>query len=126
MNDSGTAVAPLLRYYKQPPERLVLVHDDIDLPFGRLRFHQGRGTGGHRGVDSVARSLGSLGFSRLKVGVGRPPGSMDPADFVLRRFSQEERAEVDLLVEDGADALESLVQQGMQAAVQRAGERKPS
>ena len=84
MNESGRAVAPLLHYYKVPVERLVLVHDDIDLPFGKLRFHFGRGTGGHNGVASVVGALGSVALWRLKVGVGRPPGRMDPADFVLR------------------------------------------
>lgn len=125
VNESGSAVGPLLRYYDVPLAGLVLVHDDIDLPFGRLRFQHGRGSGGHRGVDSVAAMVGGLGFSRLKIGVGRPPSSMDPADYVLRPFRRRERAEVDMLVEDGADVLEALVRQGPQAAVQRAAEPKP-
>jgi peptidyl-tRNA hydrolase, PTH1 family len=125
VNESGSAVGPLVRYYDVPLAELVLVHDDIDLPFGRLRFQHGRGSGGHRGVDSVAAAVGGLGFSRLKMGVGRPPSSMDPADYVLRPFGRRERAEVDLLVEGGADVLEALVHRGAQAAIQRAGERKP-
>lgn len=124
VNESGSAVGPLMRYYGVPLAELVLVHDDIDLPFGRLRFQHARGSGGHRGVDSVAAAVGSLGFSRLKIGVGRPPSSMDPADYVLRPFRRGERAEVELLVEDGADVLEALVHRGAQAAIQRAGERR--
>ncbi|MGH8937170.1 MAG: aminoacyl-tRNA hydrolase [Acidimicrobiia bacterium] len=123
VNESGSAVGPLLRYYDVPLAGLVLVHDDIDLPFGRLRFQHGRGSGGHRGVDSVAAVVGGLEFSRLKIGVGRPPSSMDPADYVLRPFQRRERAEVDLLVEDGADVLEVYISSGLQRAVSRASQR---
>lgn len=123
VNESGSAVGPLLRYYDVPLADLVLVHDDIDLSFGRLRFQQGRGSGGHRGVDSVAAVVGGLGFSRLKLGVGRPPSSMDPADYVLRPFRRHERAEVDLLLEDGADVLEVYISSGVQQAVSRASQR---
>ncbi|MGH9168383.1 MAG: aminoacyl-tRNA hydrolase [Acidimicrobiia bacterium] len=123
VNESGSAVGPLLRYYDVPLAGLVLVHDDIDLPFGRLRFQHGRGSGGHRGVDSVAAVVGGLDFSRLKIGVGRPPSSMDPADYVLRPFQRRERAEVDLLVEDGADVLEVYISSGLQRAVSRASQR---
>lgn len=122
MNESGSAVAPLARYYKVPTEGIVLVHDDIDLPFGKLRFHHGRGTGGHNGVASVVRSLGSPALWRLKVGVGRPPGRMDPADFVLRRFYDRERPDVDLLVAEAADVLRTFGSAGGDAARQRAGE----
>jgi PTH1 family peptidyl-tRNA hydrolase len=85
---------------------LLVVHDDIDLGFGRLRVAHDRGAGGHNGIRSVARSLGTEAFWRLKVGVGRPPGRMDPAAFVLTRFSGDERGEVDLLVEAAADVVE--------------------
>jgi peptidyl-tRNA hydrolase, PTH1 family len=106
MNESGGPVRRILDYYSMAPEDLLIVHDDIDLPFGRLRIQEGGGNGGHNGIRSVEKSLGSGEFTRLKVGVGRPPGSMDPADFVLRRFSKAEREEVDLLVEDAADVIE--------------------
>jgi PTH1 family peptidyl-tRNA hydrolase len=122
MNESGRAVIPLLHYYKVPAGRLVLVHDDIDLPFGKLRFHFGRGTGGHNGVVSVVEALGSDAIWRLKVGVGRPPGRMDPADFVLHRFSDRERPGVDLLVVEGATVLRTFAAAGGERARQYAGE----
>lgn len=122
MNESGRAVAPLLRYYKVPEDRLVLVHDDIDLPFGKLRFHFGRGTGGHNGVASVVAALGSVALWRLKVGVGRPPGRMDPAAFVLRRFSRPERPDVDLMVAEAAGVLRAFAAAGGETARQHAGD----
>jgi len=122
MNESGRAVAPLLHYYKVPMERLVLVHDDIDLSFGKLRFHFGRGTGGHNGVTSVIAALGSVTIWRLKVGVGRPPGRMDPADFVLRRFYVRERPDVDLLVGEGTGVLRTFAAEGGEKARQCAGD----
>jgi PTH1 family peptidyl-tRNA hydrolase len=122
MNESGQVVAPLIRYYKVDPEDIVVVHDDIDLPFGKLRFHYGRGTGGHNGVASIVRSLGGPTLWRLKFGVGRPPGRMDPADFVLRRFYDRERNDVDLMVAEAADILRTFGAAGGEAARQAAGE----
>lgn len=106
MNESGQAVRSALTYYKLEPSDLLVVHDDIDLEFGRLRLQVAGGSGGHNGIRSLERSLGSKDFSRLKMGVGRPPGTMDPADYVLRRFSKSERQEADLMVEDTADVIE--------------------
>ena len=88
MNESGRAVASALRYYKAEIDDLIVVHDDIDLPFGRLRLHSARGTGGHNGIKSIVGATASQDFWRLKIGVGRPPGQMDPADFVLRPFAK--------------------------------------
>ena len=105
MNESGRVVRAALDYYKVAPEDLLVVHDDIDLPFGRLRLQVAGGSGGHNGIRSVEAALGTKEFSRLKVGVGRPPGSQDPADFVLRPFSKSERPEVDVMVEDAADVV---------------------
>jgi PTH1 family peptidyl-tRNA hydrolase len=122
MNESGRAVVPLVHYYNVPIPRLVLVHDDIDLPFGKLRFHFGRGTGGHNGVASVVAGLGSVTLWRLKLGVGRPPGRMDPADFVLRRFYERERPDVDLLVVEAAAVLRTFAGAGGEAARQYAGD----
>jgi PTH1 family peptidyl-tRNA hydrolase len=122
MNESGSPIAGLVKYFDVEPERLVLVHDDIDLPFGKLRFQGGRGSGGHNGVASVMRSLGSRDVWRLKVGVGRPPGRMDPADFVLRPFTKVERPDVDLLVAAGAEVLAIFVEHGAEAARQEAGD----
>lgn len=106
MNESGQSVRAMLSYFKIDPSDMLVIHDDIDLPFGRLRIQVGGGSGGHNGVRSVEASLRSADFSRLKIGVGRPPGSMDPADFVLRPFTKKERPEVDLIVEEAADIVE--------------------
>ena len=122
MNESGGPVSGLVKYFKVDEAGLVLVHDDIDLPFGKLRFQSGRGSGGHNGVASVMRSLGSQEVWRLKVGVGRPPGRMDPADFVLRPFSAKERPDVDLLVAEGATVLRTFIAGGGEQARQAAGE----
>ncbi len=122
MNVSGGPVAGLVDYYGIDLERLVVVHDDIDLPFGRLRFQFDRGPGGHNGVASVAKSVDSREFWRLKIGVGRPPGRMDPADFVLRRFTKKERADVEFLVVEAADVLRAFAVDGGEAAQQYAGD----
>lgn len=122
MNESGQSVAPLARYYRVTPDRLLIVHDDIDLPFAKLRVQFGRGAGGNNGVRSVIGSLGTQDFWRLKFGVGRPPGSMNPADYVLRPFPTAERPEVDLTVQYGADVIEEFVAAGGDAASQLAGE----
>ncbi len=107
MNESGGPVKAALAYYKLGLDDLLVLHDDIDLPFGRLRLQEGGGTGGHNGLKSLEKSLGTCEFSRLKIGVGRPPGRQDPAEYVLKRFSNTERNEVDLQVEDAADVVET-------------------
>ncbi len=124
MNTCGPAVVSVLRYYKTGPEDLLVVHDDIDLPFARLRLQFARGTGGHNGVRSIVQSVGNNGFHRLKIGVGRPPGRMDPAAFVLRPFAKSEREEVDFLVRDAADVVERWIQDP-DDAVQMAARRRP-
>lgn len=123
MNTCGPAVVSVLRYFKAQPEDLLVIHDDIDLPFARLRLQYARGTGGHNGVKSIVQSLGNNEFHRLKIGVGRPPGQMDPAAFVLRPFAKSERGEVDLLVRDAADVIERWVEDPEEAA-QMAARRK--
>lgn len=105
MNESGRVVRSALDYYKIDSDDLLVVHDDIDLPFGRLRLQVAGGSGGHNGIRSVEAALGTKEFSRLKVGVGRPSGSQDPADYVLRRFSKTERPEMDVVVGDAADVV---------------------
>lgn len=122
MNESGGPVSGLVKYYALEPERLVVVHDDIDLPFGRLRFQFDRGPGGHNGVASLVKSLGSQGFWRLKFGVGRPPGRMEPADYVLKRFAASERGDVESMVVEAADVLRVFAASGGEAAQQEAGE----
>lgn len=122
MNRSGEAVASVLSYHKIGPDRLVVVHDDIDLPFARMRLHRGRGSGGNNGVASIIRSLRTSDFWRLRLGVGRPPQGVDPADYVLRRFSKQERSLVDLLIREAADVVEVFVAAGDEAAKQSAAE----
>jgi PTH1 family peptidyl-tRNA hydrolase len=122
MNTCGPAVVSVLRYFKARPEDLLVIHDDIDLPFARLRLQYARGTGGHNGVKSIVQSLGNNEFHRLKVGVGRPTGRMDPATFVLRPFAKSEREEVEFLVQDGADVVERWIDdpdEGVQMAARR-------
>jgi PTH1 family peptidyl-tRNA hydrolase len=104
------------------------VHDDIDLPFGALRVKFGGSTAGHNGLRSVGGALRTPDFYRVRVGVGRPPGRMDPADWVLKDFAKKEEPVVGLLVEDGADAVLSLVRDGLQVTqdrFNRAGPREP-
>ena len=116
MNESGGPVCGLRDFFKASLERLVVVHDELDLPFGSLRVKCGGGDNGHNGLKSLRRSLGSGEFNRVRVGIGRPPGRQDPADWVLREFSGTERKELDLLLERGADAVEALIADGLAAA----------
>ena len=125
MNVCGPPVRAAVAYYKADPSDLVVLHDDIDLPFGRLRLREGRGHGGHNGVRSVMQALGTPGFWRLKVGVGRPPGRMNPADFVLSRFFAEERPEVLSMVKDAAGVVEAFMEDPARA-VALAGGRRPA
>lgn len=124
MNLSGLPIASLLKYYKGEVGDLVVIHDDIDLDFGRLRLGKGRGHGGHNGARNIVGVLQTKDFWRLKVGVGRPPGRMDPATYVLRRFTAAEREEVDFLIQDAADVIERLLVDE-DAAIQLAGNRRP-
>lgn len=105
MNDSGRAVGSLRSYYKVDSEEMLVMHDDIDLAFGRLRLQKAGGSGGHNGIRSLEQHLGTKDFWRLKLGVGRPPGNQDPAQHVLKRFTKLERPEVDHMIEDGADVV---------------------
>ena len=115
MNESGGPVTAVLRYYGLGPDRLVVVHDELDLPYGTLRTKLGGGDNGHNGLRSLRRSLGTGDFYRVRLGVGRPPGRQDPADFVLRPFATTERRELDLHVQRAADCAESLVTLGLVA-----------
>ena len=122
MNESGSSVQPLARYFRVEGDRLLVIHDDIDLPFGKVRVQQGGGEGGHNGVRSIVRSLGTEDFWRLKIGVGRPPQRVDPADFVLERFSKVERDAMDDVVMRAAQVAEVFVAEDGEAARQHAGE----
>ena len=116
MNESGGPVCALRDFFKTSLERLVVVHDELDLPFGSLRVKCGGGDNGHNGLKSLRRALGSGEFYRVRVGIGRPPGRQDPADWVLRDFSPAERKEIDLVLERAADAVECLIADGLAAA----------
>jgi PTH1 family peptidyl-tRNA hydrolase len=122
MNQSGEAVQPLARYFRVAGDELLVIHDDIDVPFGKMKVQYGGGGGGHNGVRSVVGSLGSEGFWRLKIGVGRPPGGVDPADYVLQRFSKVERDTIDDVLIRAAQIAEVFANEGGEAARQRAGE----
>lgn len=122
MNESGQAVAPLVRYYGVELVQLLIVHDDIDVPFGKLKVQWSGGHGGNNGVRSVAGSLKSLDFWRLKIGVGRPPGRIDPADFVLSKFGSSEGPEIDVSVYRAADVIGRFISHGGEDARQFSGE----
>jgi len=116
MNLSGRPVAALRTFYKIPVERIVVIHDELDIPFGTVRLKQGGGDNGHNGLRSVTAALGSRDYLRVRVGIGRPPGRMDPADFVLHDFSAAERKVLPDVLERCADAVEVLLQRGLATA----------
>lgn len=119
MNESGGPVAALASFYGVPPEGIVVLHDELDLPFATLRIKAGGGDNGHNGLKSIRRSLGSGDTVRIRIGVGRPPGRQDPADFVLRPFSTTERRDLPDLIQRAADATECVVTQGVAVAQNR-------
>lgn len=116
MNLAGGPTAGLMRFYKVPASQLIAVHDDLDLPYGQVRAKLGGGEGGHNGLRSVSRSLGTRDYLRVRVGIGRPPGRQDPADFVLTDFSSVERKELDFVVDRAADVTEAIVTRGLEWA----------
>lgn len=119
MNESGRPVGALAKFYSLPPERVIVVHDELDIPFGDLRLKTGGGHGGHNGVRDIALVLGTPEFPRVRVGIGRPPGRQPAADFVLKDFTPTERKELPLLIGDAADAVVDLADLGLDAAQQR-------
>ena len=116
MNESGGPVRGVLGYHSLPVADLVVVHDELDIPFGAVRLKRGGGEGGHNGLRSITRATGTKDYLRVRVGIGRPPGRQDPADFVLKDFSSTERKELDLLLAEAADATEALLLRGLEAA----------
>lgn len=119
MNVSGGPAAGLARFFAVDPERVVVVHDELDIPYDTVKLKIGGGHGGHNGVRDVAKALGTAEFPRVRVGIGRPVGRQDPADWVLDPFSATERQTLPILVSDGADAVEMLIDEGLVAAQQR-------
>ena len=119
MNVSGGPVAALMAYLQVPMDHLLVVHDEIDIPFAEVRLKSGGGEGGHNGLRSISSALGTRDYLRVRVGVGRPPGRMEAADHVLRDFTTVERKDVPWLVDAAGDAVEMVVQHGLVAAQQR-------
>ena len=115
MNVSGGPVTALRDFYKTPTDRIVVVHDELDIDYAALRLKLGGGDNGHNGLKSVTKSLGP-DYYRIRAGVGRPPGRMEVADFVLKDFSSTERKELDWFVDRAADAVESLISDGLERA----------
>ncbi|WP_438472251.1 aminoacyl-tRNA hydrolase [Rhodococcus erythropolis] len=119
MNLSGGAVAGLARFFSVDAANIIVVHDELDLDFGTIRLKLGGGEGGHNGLRSISSSLTTKDYLRTRVGIGRPPGRMDPADYVLKPFSSTERKELDLVCEEAADAVELLLELGLEATQNR-------
>jgi len=116
MNESGIAVGGVSGYYRIGPGQVVVIHDELDLPFGTIRLKRGGGDSGHNGLRSVTAHLGTRDYYRVRIGIGRPPGRMDPAAYVLRDFSAAERKELPLVLDRAADAVEMLLADGLTAA----------
>ena len=125
-NESGVAVGALLRRHHLEPERLVVVHDELDLPPGRIKVKFGGGLAGNRGLASIKAHLGTDEFARVRIGVGKPPGRQQGADHVLRRPGKAERTELDVTIEEAADAVETLLADGIDTAMQRFNARAES
>jgi PTH1 family peptidyl-tRNA hydrolase len=118
MNESGGPVSGLVRFFRVEPARLLVVHDELDIPFGELRLKQGGGEGGHNGLRSISQSLGTKEYCRLRIGIGRPPGRMDAADYVLHDFSGAVRKELPLLVAEAVDAIQDVATRGWEKTQQ--------
>jgi PTH1 family peptidyl-tRNA hydrolase len=123
MNESGCTVSPLVHFYRVPLERLLVVYDDLDLPLGTLRLRPGGGSGGHKGMRSIIEHLGSQAFPRLRIGIDRPPGRMDPAAYVLQDFSEDEESLLEDRLEQAVSAVETWVRQGVEVAMTRYNRR---
>ncbi len=119
MNESGGPVKALATFYKVPPDHIIAIHDELDIDFGTLRSKLGGGDNGHNGLKSMRSSLGTGDFYRVRAGIGRPPGRQAPADFVLSGYSSTERKELPFQVDTAADAVESLITDGLELTQQR-------
>jgi len=119
MNDSGRAVAPLVRFYQVEPGDLLVVYDDLDLPFGTLRLRPEGGAGGHHGMESIIAALSRQDFPRLRIGIGRPPGRMDPIAYVLQDFDRQEQEFLPELYDRAVAAIESFLREGVALTMSR-------
>ncbi|OUC78999.1 aminoacyl-tRNA hydrolase [Gordonia lacunae] len=116
MNESGRQIGPLAKFYSVSVDDLIVVHDELDIDFGAVRLKRGGGEGGHNGLRSLSQVLGTRDYLRVRIGIGRPPGRQDPADFVLKPFPSSARSDVELLIANGCDAVELLLGQDLESA----------
>jgi len=116
MNESGGPVKAAMAFYRIPPERLVVLHDELDIDFAALRLKRGGGDGGHNGLKSIRSAIGTGDYFRVRMGIGRPPGRQAPSDFVLQSFSGTQRSELPAFLDRAARAVETLVQRGLEMA----------
>lgn len=126
MNESGPSYASLAKRHRVSPERVIAVHDDIDLPFGAMKVKRGGSTAGHNGLKSLQQALRTHDFHRVRLGVGRPPGHQDPAGYVLQPFPKRDEADVAILVDEGADAVRAIVLEGLERAQDRFNRSGPT
>jgi PTH1 family peptidyl-tRNA hydrolase len=119
MNLSGQSVQGLIHFYKLPLTNVLLAHDDLDIPFGTIRLRPGGGPGGQRGMASAIEQLGTKGFPRLRIGIGRPPGKMDPSAYVLQDFTREEMKSLSEIIDRAADAALEFVMNGLDKAMNK-------
>lgn len=117
MNLSGQSVGGLVRFYKVPLDQIIIAHDDLDLPLGTIRIRPGGGSAGQKGIASIIQQLGTQNFARLRLGIGRPPGQMDPADYVLQRFHSSEQDVLDLVLDRAAAAVGVFMRDGLDMAM---------
>lgn len=119
MNESGGPTKALAQFFKVEPSHIVVLHDELDIPLGAIRAKLGGGDNGHNGLKSLRSAFGTGDFFRIRLGIGRPPGQQDPADFVLKNFAAAEKTEVEFLITNGADAVEKLVTSGLEETQQK-------
>lgn len=124
MNLSGEAVAPLARFYRIAEGDILVIYDDLDLPLGTLRLRPGGGSGGHKGVQSIIDHLGTQQFPRLRLGIGRPPGNTDAADYVLQPFTEDERAIMEITYQEAVDAIRCWLEHDIEIAMTRYNKRR--
>lgn len=119
MNESGRSVAPLMRYFKVPTEHMLVIHDDLDLPLGTLRIRPSGSSGGQRGIESITKLLGTQEFPRMRLGISRPPGQMDPKDYVLKNFLPNEEELKKIVLGQAIEAIECFIENGLTTAMNR-------
>lgn len=119
MNESGRSVAPLMRYFKVPADHMLVIHDDLDLPLGTLRIRPSGSSGGQRGIESITKLLGTQEFPRMRLGISRPPGQMDPKDYVLKNFLPNEEELKKIVLRQAIEAIECFIEDGLTTAMNR-------